>query len=279
MDRKVLGKGLGALISPEPEVSSNDLLMLDPEIISANRYQPRLHFREEKLRELVDSIKEKGIVQPLIVRRHSDKSYELIAGERRLRAAKELGLEQVPVVVKQVNDQEMLELSIIENIQRDDLNPIEEAKAYEALIKDFGFTQEQVARSVAKSRATVANTLRLLTLPKIIKDALFKEQISMGHAKAILSLSEIARQLELLSLILKKGLSVREAEQFCAMKKIVKGKVSVNKDEHVVNLEEELRQIFGTKVNLFHGKKRGKIQIEYYSLDDLDRVLKLIRGH
>ncbi|MBU1045290.1 MAG: ParB/RepB/Spo0J family partition protein [Candidatus Omnitrophica bacterium] len=278
MERKVLGKGLGALISPELEAPKNDLLMLDPEIISANRYQPRLHFREEKLHDLIESIKEKGIVQPLIVRKHSDKSYELIAGERRLRAAKELGLDRVPVVVKEVNDQEMLELSIVENIQRDDLNSIEEAKAYAALIKNFGFTQEHVARSVGKSRATVANTLRLLTLPKIIQDALFKDQISMGHAKAILSLPETVEQLGLLSLILKKGLSVREAEQFCVSKKTVKTKSAVNKDEHVVNLEEELCQLFGTKVSLYHGKKRGKIQIEYYSLDDLDRVLKLIRG-
>ncbi|MFH1062357.1 MAG: ParB/RepB/Spo0J family partition protein, partial [Candidatus Omnitrophota bacterium] len=256
---------------------NRDLLFLDPEIISPNRYQPRLNFRQDKLHELIESIKEKGIVQPIIVRRHSNKTYELIAGERRLRAAKELGLLEVPVVVKQVNDQEMLELSIIENIQRDDLNPIEEAKAYEVLIKEFKFTQEQVAHSVGKSRATVANMLRLLTLPKIIKEALFKEQISMGHAKAILSLTEPDKQLELLSRIIKKGLSVREAEGFCAAKKNPKSKAAVNKDEHVVNLEEELRQIFGTKVSLFHGKKRGKIQIEYYSLDDLDRVLKLIR--
>ncbi len=278
MDRKVLGKGLGALITPEPEVQSSNLLMLDPETIIPNRYQPRLNFREDKLHELVESIREKGIVQPLIVCKHSDNSYELIAGERRLRAAKELGLERVPVVLKQASNQEMLELSIVENIQRDDLNPIEEAKAYNVLIKDFGFTQEQVASSVGKSRATVANTLRVLTLPKIIKDALFKDQISMGHAKAILSLTETIKQLELLSLILKKGLSVREAEMFCTFEKSVKTKKTVNKDEHVVNLEEELRQIFGTKVSLFHGKKRGKIQIEYYSLDDLDRVLKLIRG-
>jgi ParB family transcriptional regulator, chromosome partitioning protein len=277
MDRKVLGKGLGALITPEPEAKNSDFLFLDPEKIRPNRYQPRLNFREDKLQELIESIKEKGIVQPIIVRKHSDKSYELIAGERRLRAAKALGLEQVPVVIKQVDDQGMLELSIIENIQRDDLNPIEEAKAYESLIKDFQFTQEQVATSVGKSRATVANTLRLLTLPKIIKDALFKDQISMGHAKAILSIPESAKQLDLLARIIKKGLSVREAELFCATKKPTKNKTVGNKDEHVVNLEQELRQIFGTKVSLFHGKKRGKIQIEYYSLDDLDRVLNLIR--
>lgn len=277
MNKRVLGKGLSALITPEPEAVNSDLLFLDPEIISPNRYQPRLNFREDKLQELIESIKEKGIVQPIIVRRHSNQAYELIAGERRLRAAKELGLSEVPVVVKQVNDQEMLELSIIENIQRDDLNPIEEAKAYEVLIKEFQFTQEQVAHSVGKSRATVANMLRLLTLPPLIKDALFKDQISMGHAKAILSLTETDKQLELLSRIIKKGLSVREAECFGAVKKQPKNKVNFNKDEHVVDLEEELRQLFGTKVSLFHGKKRGKIQIEYYSLDDLDRVLKVIR--
>jgi ParB family transcriptional regulator, chromosome partitioning protein len=277
MNKKVLGKGLSALITPEPEAVNSDLLFLDPEIISPNRYQPRLNFREDKLQELIESIKEKGIVQPIIVRKHANQTYELIAGERRLRAAKELGLAEVPVVVKQVNDQEMLELSIIENIQRDDLNPIEEAKAYEVLIKEFQFTQEQVAHSVGKSRATVANMLRLLTLPALIKEALFKDQISMGHAKAILSLTETDKQLELLSRIIKTGLSVREAERFGTVKKQPKNKVNINKDENVADLEEELRQLFGTKVSLFHGKKRGKILIEYYSLDDLDRVLKVIR--
>jgi ParB family chromosome partitioning protein len=277
MDRKVLGKGLGALITPEPETKEKNVSLIDPELISANRYQPRLNFKQDKFNELVESIREKGIVQPVIVRKNPDKSYELIAGERRLRAAKELGFTEVPVVVKDVNDQEMLELSIVENVQRDDLNPIEEAKAYESLIKDFGFTQEQVAKSVGKSRATVANTLRLLSLPKIVKDALFKDQITAGHAKAMLSLGDINSQIGLLSKIIKNNLSVRETEQQAKNKQNKKIKKAPQKDENVVHLEGELQQLFGTKVNIYHGKKRGKIQIEYYSLDDLDRILNIIK--
>lgn len=278
MERKVLGKGLGALISPEPSVVDAGVQLVDPKTIKPNRYQPRLNFKESKLRELVESIREKGIVQPVAVRKNDDGSYELIAGERRLRAVNILNQTKIPVIVKDVNDREMLELSIVENIQRDDLNPVEEAQAYENLIKDFGFTQEQVAKSVGKSRATVANMLRLLGLPKEIKEGLFKEKLSFGHAKAIMSLESASAQIALCEKIILKGLSVREAEAAAAVQPKAKTKQGRgNNDQHVLKLEEELRQVLGTKVSLFHGKKKGRIQIEYYSLDDLERILQVLR--
>ena len=278
MERKVLGKGLGALIAPEPKARTSGIQLLDPQTIRPNRYQPRLTFKENKLQELVASIKEKGVVQPVAVRKNPDGSYELIAGERRLRAVKILNKKEIPVIIKDVNDREMLELAIIENIQRDDLNPLEEAQAYENLIKDFGFKQEQVAQSVGKSRVTVANMLRLLKLPKEVKDGLLNEQITFGHAKAILSLAGVSDQIMLCKKIIKKGLSVREAE-FLVTNTVVgkKQQKTLIKDSHVEKLEEELRHILGTKVSVFHGQKKGKIQIEYYSLNDLERILKVLR--
>ncbi|MBU0634695.1 MAG: ParB/RepB/Spo0J family partition protein [Candidatus Omnitrophica bacterium] len=279
MERKVLGKGLEALINPAVLEKEEKVIMLDPAQIRPNRYQPRQDFDGEKLQELVASISEKGIVQPIIVRHNPGGEYELIAGERRLRAVKELGHKEVPAVVKKVNDQELLEFSIIENIQRQDLNSLEEAKAYETLINDFGFSQEQVAKTVGKNRSTVTNTLRLLSLPRAIKEALSRGMISFGHAKAILSLEDADKQARLCERIMREGLSVREAENLAgANKKEPKTKtVKTGKDPHVREVEEELQQIFATKVNVVHGKKRGKIQIEYYSLDDLERLLAIIR--
>lgn len=278
MERKALGKGLGALISPELKEHDAGLLFVDPQNIKPNRYQPRLKFKEGKLRELAASIQEKGIVQPVTVRKSNDGNYELIAGERRLRAVKILKHKEIPVLVKDVTDQEMLELSIIENIQRDDLNPVEEARAYENLMQDFGFTQEQVASSVGKSRATVANMLRLLSLPKEVKDGLFSEQLTFGHAKAILSVQGASAQIALCQKIIQKGLSVREAEAMSATFSKAKNRHSgKDQDQHVLKLEEELRQVLGTKVTLFHGKKKGRIQIEYYSLNDLERILAVLR--
>ncbi|MBU4304734.1 MAG: ParB/RepB/Spo0J family partition protein [Candidatus Omnitrophica bacterium] len=282
MERRVLGKGLGALISPEEIEEHKDLVFLKPENIAPNRYQPRLNFKEDKLQELIDSIREKGVVQPVVVRRskNNNNEYELIAGERRLRAVKALGHREIPAVVKNVGDQEMLEISIIENIQRDDLNPLEEAKAYETLMKDFGFTQDQVAQTVSKSRATVANMLRLLSLPEKVKDAMFREDITFGHAKAILSVETIDKRLALLEKIVSQGLSVREAEHRAAASasgRKERIKFRQNKDQHVVQLEEEMQHIFGTKVSVFHGKKKGRVQIEYYSLDDLERILNIVR--
>lgn len=278
MERRVLGKGLGALITPEPVQNENNVMLIDPAKVIPNRYQPRLVFKEGKLQELTESIREKGVVQPIVVRKNHENEFEIIAGERRLRAVNALGLSGIPAIIKEVSDKELLELSIIENVQRDDLNPLEEAKAYESLMIDFGFTQEQVAQTVGKNRATVANMLRLLSLPEAVKEALFKEQISLGHAKVILSLGNSESQISLLKKVVGNSLSVRETEQEIAKNTghAVRKKIS-QKDQHVAKLEEELQHIFGTKVTLFHGVKKGKIQIEYFSLDDLERILNIIR--
>lgn len=278
IERKVLGKGLEALISREQLKEDEKIELLNPDQISRNRYQPRVEFEEDKLQELMVSVKEKGLVQPIIVRRNGAGEYELIAGERRLRAVKALGLKEIPAVVKNVSDLELLELSLIENIQRENLNPLEEAKAYDALMNDFNFTQEQIAKTVGKDRTTVSNMTRLLSLPEPVKDALAKQIISLGHAKVILSLQETIKQLGLLDKIIKENLSVREAENHVAgIAKHKTTKRRIAKDNHILELESELQHILGTKVKVIHGRKRGKIQIEYYSLDDLDRILNIIR--
>jgi len=277
--RRGLGRGLQALIEPDEPGSAESVTYVSPGEIAPNRFQPRKQFADERLQELMDSIREKGVVQPVIVRRLAAGGYELIAGERRLRAIKALGQERIPVIVKDVSDVESLQLSLIENIQRDDLNPLEEATAFEQLARDFGFTQEQIAKTMGKSRAAVANTLRLLSLPEKIKQALVEGQISFGHAKVLLSMDDYASQLQLLDKIIKENLSVRQAEQWIADKgeRAVTTRPQTVKDQHVAELESELQHILGTKVVLSHGKKQGKIVIEYYSLDDLGRILDIIR--
>ena len=286
MERRVLGKGLEALISPVmiPQENNTGNFTVSTEKVIPNRYQPRIDFRQEKLQELIDSIQEKGIVQPIVVRKNSEQEFELIAGERRLRAAKALGHTEIPAVIRNVSDLEMLELSIIENIQRDDLNPVEEALAYKKMAQEFNFTQEQIAKVVGKSRATVANMLRLLSLPEAIQDALAKSLISLGHAKAILSLAYQEQQIELMDLIITEGFSVRDAEHYVAdMEEKTEEEdpeqqsiASTEKDQHIISLEDDLKNLFATKVVIKHGNKKGKIQIEYYSLEDLDRILELM---
>ncbi|MCM8812960.1 MAG: ParB/RepB/Spo0J family partition protein [Candidatus Omnitrophica bacterium] len=289
MERRVLGRGLGALITAEPENGKDTILLLDPRAIAPNRYQPRENFSDAALQELIDSIREKGLVQPLIVRQNDTGAYELIAGERRLRAVKSLNFAEVPVVVKTVSDREMLEMAIIENVQRQDLNPVEEANAYALLMEDFGFTQEQVAKTVGKNRATVANLLRILSLPEQIKQALAAGAISLGHAKALVSLPEQGAQLRLLEEIITHQATVREVEEYIAGGSSGAGDEPAEgadrrtqprpagKDAHVRQVEEELQQCFGTKVTIRHGNKRGKICIEYYSVEDLERILTMVR--
>jgi len=279
MERKALGKGLSALI-PEQQGEEREDRILYAAIgkIKANPLQPRERFDQKKLDDLISSIKEKGVVQPVIVR-DKNGEYELIAGERRLRAARALGIEEIPVIVRNVSDADALELSLIENIQREELNAIEEAKAFKKLMDEFGFSQEEVARAVGKDRATVANTLRLLTLPKRAQEMVADGEISMGHAKALLSLSGEHVILKLANSIVKKGLSVREAEGAVARKKgvVFPAKTTAAKDHKVMFFEEEMQRILGTKVAIKHGKKRGAIQIDYYSLDDLERIYNLLK--
>ena len=276
MERKVLGKGLEALIPTENKPTERvQLLRLSQ--VHASRFQPRLNFPESKIQELAKSIKEKGVIQPIIVRALDNDNFELIAGERRLRALKYLGLAEVPAIVRRVPDADVLEMSLIENIQRQELNAIEEGKAYRRLMQEFGLNQELIAERVGKDKSSVSNTLRILNLPEKIQDYLSKEFITFGHAKALLSLGDAKRQLSFCEKIIKKGLSVRQAEFLTTSKSHPKSRrVSLGPSADIKNLEEKLQHALGTKVRIHHGKKRGRVEIEYYSFDDLDRLLKIL---
>lgn len=282
MANKALGKGLSALIpAKEPDISAPQSGVLEIPIsqIRTNKYQPRTDFKQDKLNDLINSIKEKGVVQPVLARKVQD-GYELIAGERRLRAAKSLGLEKIPAILKNVGDVDMLEISLIENIQRQELNAMEEAAAYQRLVEEFNFTQEAVAKVLGKDRSTVANTLRLLGLPKKIQDLIMKGDITAGHAKAVLSLPTEEYRMRLATLIVKKGLSVREAEAIASKRMFAskKSRIIEGKDQNIVEIENRLQQTFGTRVVVIHGKARGQIRIDYYSNDDLNRVLDILTG-
>ncbi len=280
MEKRALGKGLKALIPDDESVKPGErgTVQIKIDEISPGRFQPREVFDPDKLKELILSVKEKGILQPIIVRPKGN-GYELIAGERRLRAARELGFTQLPAIIRDVQDYEALEIALVENLQRDDLNPMEEARAYQRLADEFSLTQEDISIKVGRDRASVSNTIRLLKLPEKIKEEVYQGRVSMGHAKAILMLESERAQLELCNKIIKRGLSVREAEYF--VKRKMKGSSQGRPRKHsneVRAVEEELQLMLGTRVTLFHHGKRGKIMIEYYSNDDLERLLNLFRG-
>ena len=281
MERKVLGKGLQALIpeTAKPLLETEEkIINLTIEQIKPSTLQPRANFDPQRQKELVDSIKEKGVVQPVLVR-PTEAGYELIAGERRLRAVKSLGFEKIPAIVKTVSNEEALELSLIENIQRQDLNSIEEAHAYRRLGEEFHLTQEQIAQAVGKDRATITNILRLLKLPLKVQNYLIKGEISMGHARAILVLASPEEQLKFCQKIIERGLSVREVENLTKKVTLVKGhKRKLHaRDHHLVSLEEQLQRVLGTKVRIQHRQKRGAIIIEYYSHADLERILHILK--
>ncbi len=280
--KMALGKGLGALI-PEVETGRDeqkDFFFCDIDLIRPNRFQPRLNFPEEDLQELTDSIKAQGILQPLLVRKDDD-GYELIAGERRLRAAKRIRLTQVPVVIKRVNDNQMLEMAIVENIQRENLNPIEEAEAYHRLITQLNLTQDQASARVGKSRSAVANFLRLRQLPEQIKDSITDGSLSMGHARAILGAAASSQQLAAWRAVIAKGLSVRQTETLIRHLKSEKKKprVSRNRTEEIYlsGLAEDLARHFGTKIMIKKTGQKGKVEIEFYSNDDLDRLIRRLK--
>ena len=276
--KRVLGKGLGALIQNIEKTGDNYFLCSINEI-SPSKVQPRKDFNEQQLKELSDSIKEKGVIEPLLVRK-SENGYEIIAGERRWRAARLAGLKEVPVVVKSATDEESLELAIIENIQRADLNPIEEALGYKNLMERFELSQDDVAKKVGKERATVANYLRLLKLVPEVKDELQKGTISMGHAKALLSLDAHAAQRELCRKIIHKDLSVRETEEAAKhyIKDNKKDKTHHKKVGHHKSIEDELRNIFGTKVLVKEKSGKGYFEIAFYSYEELERILEIFRS-
>ena len=279
-ERKVLGKGLGALI---PEIkedagTSERSLNCTIDTIQVNPHQPRKVFDQDKIEELARSIKEKGIIQPLLVK-ESEIGYELIAGERRLRAAKLAGITQVPIIVKTVSEEEQIELSLIENLQREDLNPIEEAEAYKKLMQDFEYTQQQLSQVLGKDRTTIANQIRLLKLPAMVKKALSQNEISMGHARCLLSISEPLKLREAFRLVLLKGLSVRETEKLAKKLNQTKTiKKTEEKSTHLEAIRSDLMQHLGTQVKILQKGKKGKIIIEFYSPEELEGILERIKG-
>jgi len=278
MQRKALGKGISALIPERYEEKEEKISYVNIERIRPNPFQPRENFDQKRLDELISSIKEKGVLQPVIVRR-KDEDYELIAGERRLRAARVLGMEEVPIIVKDASEVDVLELSLIENIQREELNSIEEAKAFKKLMDEFGFSQEEVAKVVGKERATISNTIRLLGLPKRVQEMVANGELTMGHARALLALSGEHTILKLANRIVHKELSVREVENIVSKRKqtVLETKVPKARDHKVMFFEEELQRVLGTRVRILDGKKRGKIEIDYYSHEDLERIYNFIK--
>lgn len=275
---KRLGKGLGALINSnllEEGEQVNDVPVTQ---IRPNPYQPRKEFDTEALRELTESVKEHGIIQPLIVRK-SIKGYELVAGERRLRAAKEAGLAKVPVVIKTYNDQQIMEIALIENLQRENLNPIEEAEGYQKLLEHCSYTQEELSQKVGKSRPHVTNLLRLLQLPLTIREFVANHALSMGHARALIPVQNEEVQLKLAKDVMDKDLSVRQLEEMVKLLHVsreTKKKKPAKKEASIVQIEERLRTRFGTSVQINKGAKKGKIEIEFYSNDDLERIIELL---
>ncbi|MBI4687679.1 MAG: ParB/RepB/Spo0J family partition protein [Nitrospirae bacterium] len=277
--KTALGKGLGALIPEKTDAAVRGVLEVEVGKIVPNEYQPRRIFKDSALQELSLSIKEKGVIQPIIVRRSEDGSFRLIAGERRWRAAKMAGLPKIPVIVKDAAPEEAMELALIENIQREDLNPIETAEAFQRLINDFSLTHDALSQKVGKDRATVTNYLRILKLPIEVKSWIAEGSLSIGHAKALLQIESVPLQLDTARRVIQRGLSVRETEAL-SRKAVSSGKtqrLSKRKDAQIASLEEKLMHSLGTKVQLIHrGKKGGKIEIQYYSLDELDRLLEIL---
>jgi ParB family chromosome partitioning protein len=284
MSRKALGKGLEALIPERPPDQTKTetqpqagLAHLKIDQIKPNPYQPRTAVDEERLAELSASISEKGIIQPVVVRQAGEK-FELVAGERRFLAAKRLGLEKIPAVITgKLSKEDMMELSLVENLQREDLNPIDVACGYKRLMEECGLTQHMVASKIGKDRSSIANTLRLLSLPQEVQKLISSGALSEGHARAILSLSTDGERLELSRRVLAEGLSVRRTEELVyGKKKVSTVKPKTRTSPAFFEMEEKLKQYFGTSVKVIGKKKGGKIEVEFYSEEDLSRILELL---
>jgi len=280
MKQKGLGRGLSALIPIRKLSDLTDQEQARPTfwaeigLITSNRYQPREDFNSTKMDGLISSIRENGLIQPILVRKTSQ-GYELICGERRLRAARAVGLEKVPVMIKEASDAESLGLALIENVQRENLNPIERARAYKKLIDQFGLSQEELAETLGKDRTSIANTLRLLKLPSLIQDYILEDKITMGHAMAILSLAGSELQIEVCKKIINQHLSVREIETSVRGRSPAKKKV-VKRSPEIIGFEEDLQRALATQVKIKAGRKKGKIEIEYYSAEDLNRIVGIL---
>jgi len=277
--RKALGKGLDALIPDlKPPGAASGVTEIEIDEIAANPYQPRTRMSEASLDDLRQSISQQGVLQPVIVRRKAGR-YELVAGERRLRAAKLAGLDKIPAVVRQVSDSEALEIALVENLQREDLNPIDEARGYKELIQRFDLTQEQLAHKIGKDRSTIANTLRLLQLPELVREGLEKGEISVGHARALLGLEDEHTIEQVYHMIRHRGLSVRQVEAVVRRRQREKTRGRRQRsprgmDVEIARLEESLMRKLGTRVRILLHGGHGKIEIEFYSMDDLTRILE-----
>ena len=274
---------MSALLSDKPATTNEEMIEIDLDLIEPNNFQPRTSFDEERLEQLAQSIKANGIIQPLLVRRLPADRYQLVAGERRWRAAQRAGLPRVPCVVKEIPEDKMLELALIENIQRQELNAIEEAQAYKRLIETLGLTQEMVAQRVGRDRTFITNYLRLLRLPDDIQRMVEAEQISMGHARALLGIDEPEIQRKLAKEVSDKGLSVRQTER--AIKRIVEGEAtetatSIKEDPNFKAAEDKLRRKLSSKVHILVNQKSkgGKIEIEFFDDNDLNRIYEIIMG-
>ncbi len=294
--KRALGRGLSALIpqaapppsavaaavvAPEPAAPpKNGIVKLPIEAIQRDTLQPRRHFDEEKLRELTESIKAQGVLMPVLVRKDGE-GFKLIAGERRWRASQLAGLHEIPAIVREVTEVEAFELALVENLQRADLNPMEEAEGYHRLVEEFGLTQDQVAQRVGKERSTVANALRLLGLPPEVKNMVAEGNLSAGHARALLGVPRIPEMTELAQQVAARKLSVRDTEKLVQQSKGGKAKDSgkpAKVSPQVKALTEELQRILGTKVRLVEKSSgKGTIEVDYFSYDDLDRILKVLR--
>lgn len=278
---KKLGRGLEALIPKVamPASEKEGISEVNIENIKPNPFQPRKEFNPDKLQELVNSINEKGILEPIILR-NKGSYFEIISGERRFRAATIAGLKRVPAVMRKANDDEMLEIALIENLHREDLNAIEEAEGYKILIEKFSLTQEQLSKKISKDRATIANALRLLNLEKEIRDYIAKEMMSAGHGRTIVSIEDKNTRLAIAKRIVNQGLSVRQTEEIVKKVKGQNSKVKTKgkeKDINIIDLEDELMEIFGSKVKITQIAKGGKIEIAFYSEEDFERILGKIR--
>lgn len=271
-----LGRGLESLLPRTGE----EIVQVSVDEITPNPYQPRSDFPEEELRELAASIRQNGILQPVILRR-AESGYQLVAGERRWRAAKIAGMAQIPAIVRTLSDPQLLEIALVENIQRQDLNPIEKARAVNQLMEDLGATQQEIADRIGQARSSVANLLRLLDLPKVIQEKVSRGTISMGHARALLSLEDEAAQISLAEKIEEHGLSVRDVEKLVSPKQPKKKgpkseALSPDLPPNLADIQERLRRLLGTKVSIQQSGKKGKLVIEYYGLEDLDRILQTL---
>ena len=290
--KKGLGRGLNVLVGEtfteaEPKASQDDknVIEMDINLIEPNKSQPRRVFNEESLKELADSISNYGIIEPIIVKKENN-TYMIIAGERRWRAARIAGLHKVPIILKEYTPLEILEISLIENIQREDLNPIEEAETYRRLIEEFGLSQEEIAQKVGRNRSTVSNSVRLLNLDKRVQNFVIENKLTNGHARTLLAIDNNDLQFETAEKIIEENLSVRQTEDLVKKLSDTKDiKTTIPKDEIKTEVElaykeveKQFSQILGTKVQILNGRKKGKIEIEYYSPDDLERLLGLIKS-